>query len=92
MIYDYPEMFNVTNSTEAAAAASASSSQAAASSSSTPASTSYFRTTPTPGVRSLDYPPYVINNVNGALPVHAITPNATHHDGVVEYDVHNLFG
>ncbi|KAB8754778.1 hypothetical protein FH972_026566 [Carpinus fangiana] len=54
--------------------------------------TSYLRTTPTPGVRNEVYPPYVINNVNGALAVHAVSPNATHADGTSEYDIHNLFG
>ncbi len=29
---------------------------------------------------------------NGALDVHAVATNATHQDGVEEYDVHNLFG
>ena len=53
---------------------------------------SYLRTTPTPGVRDLNHPPYVINNVQGDLAVHAVSPNATHADGTVEYDVHNLFG
>ena len=95
-IYDYPEAFNITNSTEAASASSASSSQAASSSSaagpSTSTSTSYLRTTPTPGVRDVNYPPYVINNVNGDLAVHAVSPNATHHNGVEEYDVHNIWG
>lgn len=65
--YDYPEGFNITNATEAASASSASSSQASAtltssatvSASST--STEYLRTTPTPGVRNVNHPPYVIN-------------------------------
>lgn len=66
VIYSYPEGFNLTNATEAAVAASASSSQAAAAntgsadSSTTP---TYLRTTPTPGIRDINYPPYVINNV-----------------------------
>jgi len=34
----------------------------------------------------------VINNVQGELASHAVSPNATHHDGTQEYDVHNLFG
>lgn len=65
------------------------SSTATSSSSSTIA---YIRTTPTAGVRSIEYPPYVINNVQGALDVHAVSPNATHHGGTKEYDFHNLFG
>lgn len=97
VIYDYPENFNVTNSTEAAAAASASSSQAAAASAtstSAATTTAYLVTTPTPGVRDVNYPPYVINHVQTGhdLAVHAVSPNATHIDGVQEYDVHNLFG
>lgn len=55
-------------------------------------STSYLRTTPTPGVRNVNYPPYVINNVQGDLAIHAVSPNATHNGGIEEYDVHNLFG
>ncbi|KAF2230688.1 glycoside hydrolase family 31 protein [Viridothelium virens] len=94
VIYDYPEDFNVTNATQAASAASASSSQAAATSATagSTVATSYVRTTPTPGVRNVNYPPYTINNVQGDLAVHAVSPNATHHNGVQEYDVHNLFG
>jgi len=97
IIYDYPENFNVTNATEAASASSGSSSQAAATSSGSGGSASsttpnYLRTTPTPGVRNVNYPPYVINNVQGDLANHAVSPNATHADGTQEYDVHNLFG
>lgn len=94
MIFDYPEGFNVTNSTEAAVASSKSSSQAAAMSTATSASTSttYLQTKATPGARNEAFPPYVINNINGALPVHAISPNATHADGSSEYDIHNLWG
>lgn len=95
IIFTYPEGFNVTNATEAAAAASASSSQSAAVASATPPSTAttpYFVSEVTPGARNLIYPPYVINNINGELGEHAVSPNATHHNGVVEYDVHNLWG
>lgn len=94
-IYDYPEGFEKTNNTEAASAFAASSSQAAAQTrmpDSTP--TSYLRTTPTPGVRNVDYPAYVINHVQEGhdLGVHAVAPNATHVNGVQEYDIHNLYG
>lgn len=96
LVLNYPENFNVTNATEAALASSLSSSElAAASATAAPtssSSTTYLRTTPTPGVRNVNYPPYVINNVQGDLAVHAVSPNATHVDGVEEYDVHNLFG
>lgn len=92
---DYPENFNVTNATEAASVSALSASQSSANAAETPAVTTtapYLRTTPTPGVRNVDHPPYVINNVQGDLAVHAAAPNATHVDGVQEYDVHNLFG
>ena len=99
IIYDYPEGFNLTNKTEAASASAGSSSQAAASSTSagsmtSSTSTSYLSTKPTAGVRNVNYPPYVINHVQqgGDLAVHAVSPNATHHNGVEEYDVHNLYG
>ena len=91
IIYQYPEGFNLTNATEAASASSASSLQATPTSMSSSSSstvqalsttTSYLRTTPTPGMRDVNYPPYVINNVQGDLAVHAVSPNATHHDGV----------
>lgn len=95
-VFGYPEGFNLTNATEAAAASSASASQASASSatatSSASTTTSYLRTTPTPGVRNVNYPPYVINHISGDLAVHAVSPNATHHGGAQEYDFHNLFG
>ncbi|KAL5314408.1 hypothetical protein ACEPPN_018834 [Leptodophora sp. 'Broadleaf-Isolate-01'] len=96
VIYGYPEGFNITNATEFASVSAASASAAsAASATAVPASstsTTYLRTTPTPGSRSIEYPPYVINNVQGALDVHAVSPNATHHGGTQEYDYHNLFG
>lgn len=34
----------------------------------------------------------MINNIQGDLAVHAVSPNATHHGGYLEYDYHNLFG
>ncbi|KAF1985556.1 glycoside hydrolase family 31 protein [Aulographum hederae CBS 113979] len=94
VVFDYPEGFNLTNATEAASASAGSSSQASMiSATSVPTATRpYFRTTPTAGARDVDHPPYAINNVQGDLAVHAISPNATHADGVLDYDVHNLFG
>ena len=96
VVFDYPEGFNLTNATEAASASAGSSSQAAAASTAGSSSTteSYLRTTPTAGVRDINWPPYVINNVQTGhdLAVHAVSPNATHSDGVQEYDVHNLWG
>ncbi|KAK5054397.1 hypothetical protein LTR84_001287 [Exophiala bonariae] len=100
VLYEYPEGFNLTNATEAAAASSSSQSQADASSTTasssaaatSSSSTSYLRTTPTPGVRNVNHPPYVINHVQGDLAVHAVSPNATHVNGILEYDIHNLYG
>ncbi|KAJ9629810.1 hypothetical protein H2203_002191 [Taxawa tesnikishii (nom. ined.)] len=97
IVYDYPEAFNITNATQAAAVSSASAAQSASAASANPPSTQttpYFRSTVTPGVRNVNYPPYVIKHVQqGAdLAVHAVSPNATHVDGTQEYDVHNLFG
>lgn len=98
IIYDYPEGFEKTNASEASSASAASSSQDAAKSSlagpqpTVTITTPYLRTTPTPGVRQVDHPPYVVNNIQGDLAVHAVSPNATHHDGSLEYDYHNLFG
>lgn len=40
----------------------------------------------------MNTPLYAINNVQGDLAVHAVSPNATHVDGTEEYDVYNLFG
>lgn len=95
-IFTYPEGFNLTNATEAAIASSLSASQASSIASATPTgtSTTAWFTGPaiTPNVRNLNQPPYVLNNVQGDLAVHAVSPNATHVDGVEEYDVHNLFG
>lgn len=93
VVYDYPEGFNITNATEAASASAGAASQSAAAASTT-TSAPYLRTTPTPGVRNVDHPPYVINHVQTGhdLSVHAISPNSTHSDGVQEYDVHSLYG
>ena len=93
---DYPEDFDATNATEAAAAKSALSDQAAAAAAEGTASStmSYLHSSPTPGVRNVNYLPYVVNNIQPGhdLAVHALSPNATHSDGIQEYDVHNLFG
>jgi len=93
MVFDYPERFNVTNSTEAASASARAASQSSAASQAPGPSTttSYLRTTPT-AVRDVNHPPYVLDNVQGDLAVHAVSPNATHANGMQEYEVHNLFG
>src|SRR3569833_381928 len=94
-VVQYPEGFNLTNATEASSASSVSAApatSAAAPAATSSSTTSYLRTTPTPGARDINYPPYVINHIQGDLAVHAVSPNATHHGGTVEYDFHNLFG
>lgn len=47
-----------------------------------------------PGKGNVNYPPYVLNHDQpGAdLAVHAVSPNATHSDGTLEYEIHNLYG
>jgi alpha-glucosidase len=93
IVYDYPEGFNITNATEAASASAGASVQAAAMSTAQASSTtSYLRTVATPGARNVNHPPYVINHVQGDLAVHAVSPNATHANGIAEYDVHNIWG
>ncbi|KAG8533845.1 uncharacterized protein KY384_001586 [Bacidia gigantensis] len=97
LVLDYAEGFNLTNATEAASASSASASQASAypvalTASGFDPSATYLRTTPTPGVRDVNHPPYVINNVQGDLAVHAVSPNATHVGGTLDYEVHNTWG
>ncbi|GIC94706.1 uncharacterized protein Aud_002035 [Aspergillus udagawae] len=98
LLFDYPEGFNITNATEAALASTAALSQDAANSATQGPVISmvitYLRTTPTPGARNVNYPPYAINNIQSGhdLAAHAISPNATHVDGTLEYDVHNLYG
>jgi alpha-glucosidase len=95
VVFEYPEGFNITNATEAASASAGAASQSAAlSATAAPTSsiTSYLRTKPTAGVRNVNYPPYAIDNVQGDLAVHAVSPNATHANGMQEYDVHNIWG
>jgi alpha-glucosidase len=96
IIYGYPEGFELTNGTEASSVALASSAQESriSATAAPPATTTPppYRTTPTPGVGDIEYPPYAINHIYGALDVHAVSPNATHHGGTQEYDYHNLFG
>lgn len=94
-VFQYPEGFNLTNATEASVASSLAASQASAKAGPTNAATTtvpYLRTTPAPGERNLIYPPYVLNHVQGELSVHAVSPNATHQDGSLEYDQHNIWG
>lgn len=94
--YNYPEGFELTNATEAASIAALSASQSASLASAagpTPTtSTTYFTPQVTLGARNVNHPPYSINNIQGDLAVHAMSPNGTHADGVLDYDIHNLFG
>ena len=96
LVLRYPEGFEFTNASEASSASSRQSTQdhpaTATSATGTSTSTAYFRTTPTPGVRNINWPPYAIDNNHGDMAVHALSPNATHHGGSIEYDFHNLYG
>lgn len=97
VIYGYPEDFAISNATQWASVVSAQSAQNSriSATQTTPtntATTPYLRTTPTPGVRNVTYPPYVIKNANGALGGHALSPDGLHADGTQDYDIHNLFG
>ncbi|PIL30006.1 hypothetical protein GSI_07917 [Ganoderma sinense ZZ0214-1] len=44
-----------------------------------------------PGV-NLNSPPYAIHNADGFLSTHTVSTNATHANGLVELDVHNMWG
>lgn len=96
--YMYPEMFSVTNASEAASASSALASQSSAYPTSATPTPTHTRTSPTPGVRQLNFPPYAIKNdaiPGNSLVKQVIAPNATHGDGpynTTEYDIHNLYG
>ncbi|KAG7666115.1 uncharacterized protein J8A68_000371 [[Candida] subhashii] len=92
----YPLNFNVTNATEwssisSALAATASPVAPQPSSSSVSIDS---KNTLAPGRGNINYPPYAINNAQGDhdLATHAVSPNATHADGTLEYDIHNLYG
>ncbi|KAJ6261012.1 Alpha-glucosidase [Drechslerella dactyloides] len=80
IIYDYPEGFAKTNATEAKAAAAAKKAQDKWNAQQNPP--------------NVNHPPYAINHAQGNhdLAVHAVSPNATHHDGTSDYDVHSLWG
>ncbi|KPM37284.1 Alpha-glucosidase [Neonectria ditissima] len=100
MFYEYPDGFAETNSSEADWAKEAAANQSAALLATqvfhVPVTATLGRTEPTPGVRNLTYPPYVLNNLQ---PGHSIvrmtiSPDATHNDALntTEYEMHNLFG
>jgi alpha-glucosidase len=96
--FDYPEMFNVTNSTEAASASAALASQSSAYPMTATPTTTHTRTSATAGVRQMNFPPYAIKNdavPGNSLVKQVISPNATHNDGPynsTEYELHNLYG
>lgn len=98
---EFPEGFNKTNGTEYSSFTSSVSSKATATASNSLSSASSSSSTSldslntlAPGKGNINYPPYAINNDQGNhdLATHALSPNATHADGTVEYDIHNLFG
>ncbi|KAK3987755.1 alpha-glucosidase [Cladorrhinum sp. PSN332] len=98
LVLKYPEGFELTNSSEASSASSAIYTQDHPPTQTTigaglpTTSPPVYRSTPIPGLRNIDYPPYVINNYHGDMGVHALSANATHRGGYLEYDFHNLFG
>jgi len=92
LVLQYPEGFELTNSSEASSASSMLHTQTAAKPPPPATTAAYHRVTPTPGSRNINWPPYTINNHMGDIGVHAVSPNATHHGGSLEYDFHNLWG
>ncbi|KAK4194856.1 family 31 putative glycoside hydrolase [Triangularia verruculosa] len=100
LVLRYPEGFEKTNNTEATSATMAIITQGYGTTATavptvtttTATEKDIYRTKPTPGVRNINWPPYTINNYHGDIGVHALSPNATHNGGYVEYDFHNLFG
>jgi alpha-glucosidase len=40
----------------------------------------------------VNFPPYAIHNGEGALNLKIVATNATNHDGVLQYSIHNIFG
>ncbi|KAK1837146.1 family 31 glycosyl hydrolase [Podospora conica] len=92
LVLSYPEGFSLTNASEAASASSALATQYPPTPTTSTTTTPYHRTTPTPGARDINWPPYVLNAFHGDLAVHGLSPNATHHGHLVDYDFHNLYG
>nr|CDP23003.1 Putative Glycoside Hydrolase Family 31 [Podospora anserina S mat+] len=99
LVLRYPEGFAKTNETEAISATKAIITQsygptatAVPTVTTTTTTKNFYRSTPTPGARNINWPPYVINNYHGDIGVHALSPNSTHNGGYLEYDFHNLFG
>nr|BAE20170.1 alpha-glucosidase [Schwanniomyces occidentalis] len=93
----YPVGFDVSNASEWKSIQSSISATAKTSSTSSVSSSSSTidsMNTLAPGKGNINYPPYAIYNMQGDsdLATHAVSPNATHADGTVEYDIHNLYG
>lgn len=88
----YPKGFDKSNASEYSSMMSANPTTATSASSST--SNANSQNTIAPGKGNINYPPYAINNDQEGhdLAVHAISPNATHYNGLTEYDVHNIWG
>ncbi|KAJ3562776.1 hypothetical protein NPX13_g8438 [Xylaria arbuscula] len=42
--------------------------------------------------RNVNFPPYAVNNYHGELAGKTMSPNATHKDGTIQYDFHNVWG
>ena len=94
---DYPEGFNNTNATEAASATAAIKARQSLNAAAEPSPVvTPFVSQVAHGVdgREVNYPPYAIDHVQHGhdLAVHAVSPNATHSDGSLEYDMHSLWG
>lgn len=102
--FSYPDGFSVSNASEWASLmaqssssvlAEAATSTSSSASSAAPSSTLVPFNGPVNGdTRKINYPPYAINNNQSPneLGGHALSPNATHYNGYLEYDWHNLFG
>ncbi|ODV65159.1 1,4-alpha-d-glucan glucohydrolase [Hyphopichia burtonii NRRL Y-1933] len=92
----YPEGFEKTNASEYSSVQASISATASSSASSSSASSTSIdsKNTLAPGKGNINYPPYAINHFQGDhdLATHAVSPNATHQDGTLEYDIHNLYG
>ncbi|OLL26883.1 putative family 31 glucosidase [Neolecta irregularis DAH-3] len=86
---DYPEGFNVTNSTEGFHADSAKAVMAQIMPAVAPDAPVQLDKIG----RNVNYPPYKIKLAEELLNLasHTLSPNVTHHDGTLEYDIHNLY-
>ncbi|RCK63108.1 Glucoamylase 1 [Candida viswanathii] len=91
----YPLGFDKSNSSEWKSISSSIAATATTSSTSSSSSSSIdSMNTLAHGKGNVNYPPYAINNFQGDhdLATHAVSPNATHAEGTLEYDIHNIYG